>query len=490
MGSRKPRVAIFPSAGLGHLIPFAELAIRLSDHHGLSVSFISCKWMFSPRLMASYSERIASSGLDITFVQLPEVEIDGAEHMKIETHISKLLEKSKDSVVSALRSLLDSAPPISAFITDFSCSTMFDVAAELGIPTYVFFTSTASLLSFMLSFPKLVSEIPISFKDTEFPIEIPGLPPIAGTDLPPPVQDRSNEAFYWAVQHCSCLWKVRGILINTFEELEPETIKALVEGKISNTTEADRVPRFYPVGPVISSSPLEYNDKHVEDGRADCLKWLDNQPPSSVLFVSFGSGASLPSAQVTELAVGLEASGHRFLWVLRSLSSSFLSIEETELSQVLPEGFENRTRDRGLVVASWAPQIPVLSHPSTGGFISHCGWNSTLESISHGMPIICWPLFAEQRMNRILLVNKLKVGIAAKMESDGFVGREEVERAVRELMEGGDGRRVRARMRELKVKAVSALEEGGSSYKAMAAAVSEWTTNANAENSVAIIPHI
>jgi UDP:flavonoid glycosyltransferase YjiC (YdhE family) len=93
-----------------------------------------------------------------------------------------------------------------------------------------------------------------------------------------------------------------------------------------------------------------------------------------------------------------------------------------DLSQVLPEGFENGTRDRGLVVASWAPQIPVLSNPSTGGFISHCGWNSTLESISHGVSIICWPLFAEQRMNRLLLVNELKVGIAAKMESDGSVG--------------------------------------------------------------------
>jgi hydroquinone glucosyltransferase len=100
--------------------------------------------------------------------------------------------------------------------------------------------------------------------------------------------------------------------------------------------------------------------------------------------------------------------------------------------------------------------------------------------------MITWPLFAEQRMNRFLLVNELKVAIEAKMESDGFIRREEVERAVKELMEGEGGKRVRARVRELKEKAMTALEEGGSSYTAMAAAVSEWRTNA--ESSAGIIP--
>jgi len=173
--------------------------------------------------------------------------------------------------------------------------------------------------------------------------------------------------------------------------------------------------------------------------------------------------------------------------VLRTASKTFKSNEaETEHSQFLPEGFENRTRDRGLVVSSWAPQIPVLSHPSTAGFLSHCGWNSTLESISHGVPMISWPLFAEQRLNKFLLVNEFKVAIEAKMDSDGFIRKEEVESAVMELMEGEGGRRVRARVRELKEKAMTALEEGGSSYKAIAAVLSEWSTDA--ENSAGIMP--
>jgi len=256
-------------------------------------------------------------------------------------------------------------------------------------------------------------------------------------------------------------------LVNTFEELENEAISALREGKI-NPTGADRMPRFYPVGPLISSSPVEIY-------KADCLTWLDKQVPSSVLFVSFGSGAVLSTAQITELALGLEASGHPFLWVLRSRSGTFVSIHEEDVSHLLPQDFENRIKDRGIVVSAWAPQIPILSHPSTRGFLSHCGWNSTLESISHGVPMIAWPIFAEQKMNRLLLVNELKVAIEAKMESDGFVRRESVERAVRELMEESDGSMaVRERARELKEKAMTALAERGSSYKAMADAVSEW----------------
>jgi len=99
MESPKLHVVIFPSAGIGHLTPFAELAKRLSECHGLSVTFMTCQWMFSSHLIAAFSERMASASLDITFVQLPaDVEIEGAELMKIETRISKLMEKSKGSV--------------------------------------------------------------------------------------------------------------------------------------------------------------------------------------------------------------------------------------------------------------------------------------------------------------------------------------------------------------------------------------------------------
>jgi hydroquinone glucosyltransferase len=145
-----------------------------------------------------------------------------------------------------------------------------------------------------------------------------------------------------------------------------------------------------------------------------------------------------------------------------------------EMRDVLPEGFETRTKDRGLVVDSWAPQIGVLSHPSTGGFLSHCGWNSTIESILHGVPMVAWPLFAEQRMNAFFLVKEMKVAIEAQKGADGLVRREEVERAAREVMEGDGGMEMKKRMAELMRQARFAMVEGGSSYNALANAASVW----------------
>uniref|UniRef100_A0A0C9RSM9 Glycosyltransferase n=1 Tax=Wollemia nobilis TaxID=56998 RepID=A0A0C9RSM9_9CONI len=413
--SPQRHIALFPCVGFGHFIPAAEFAKRLCALHGFRVTIITIKWMRIPKQDA-YVHRLASSGLDIRFAELPDVPFpeDQDDSMKIETRISKFMNKAKPYVGDVLQSLLNSSLPISAFVTDFFCTSMFDVAGELGIPTYIFFTNNATVLSLMFLLPKLASEIQVSFKDVDFAVEVPGLLPILSRDLPTPLQDRSDDAFYWFVHHSSRFHEAAGILINTFAELEEDVVNALREGKVLSSSAA-AMPSIYPVGPLISSKSDRPDD-------SECLKWLDQQPPSSVLFVSFGSGATLSVEQIAELALGLEASGHRFLWVVRGPHKyiTFAPKEETSVSHLLPEGFESRTKDRGLVVPFWAPQIPVLSHPSTGGFFSHSGWNSTLESISHGVPIISWPFFAEQRLNRFLLVNQYKVAIEAKTEPMDF----------------------------------------------------------------------
>uniref|UniRef100_A0A0C9S6H0 Glycosyltransferase n=1 Tax=Wollemia nobilis TaxID=56998 RepID=A0A0C9S6H0_9CONI len=467
--SRKPHIAIFPLCfGMGHLIPIAEFTKRLCTHHGFSVTLVISYWYCTSR-QVTFIQRLASSSLDIRVIEIPHIEIvEDEENMKIETRLSKFVEKAKPHVEAVLDSLQHSASPISAFVIDFFCTALFDVAAKFHIPTHIFFAGPASVLCLMLHLPKLVSEIEVSFKDADFAVEIPGLPLIPARDMPTPIQDRSDSAFKWFVHHSSRFHEAAGILINTFAELEEDVVNALREGKVLSSSAA-AMPSIYPVGPLISSKSDRPDD-------SECLKWLDQQPPSSVLFVSFGSGATLSVEQIAELALGLEASGHRFLWVVRGPHKyiTFSPKQETSVSHLLPEGFESRTKDRGLVVPFWAPQVPVLSHPSTGGFFSHSGWNSTLESISHGVPIISWPFFAEQRLNRFLLVNQYKVAIEAKTETDGFLRREEAERVVRELMEGKEGARVREKMREMKEKAKIALAEGGSSYNALAAAASDF----------------
>eukprot|EP01018_Ginkgo_biloba_P004615 Gb_10318 [translate_table: standard] len=473
--ARKPHVAIFPSPAMGHLIPLAEFAKRLAIHHHFSITFITHRGSpSSPQ--AIYMNRLASSGLDIRISQISEVEIEEEEDMRIETRVSKVIEKSKESVEGVLKSIQDSCSPVSAFIIDFFCTAMLDVGAIFHIPTYIFFPSPAAVLCLMFQLPRLVSEIQGSFEDVDFPITVAGLPPFPATDLPTPLLDRSNSAFNWFVYHCSRLKEATGIFINTFQDLESECIKAMVEGKVLSSNE---MPSIYPVGPLISTPLLEGERLSVEEDKAECLIWLDRQPPSSVLYISFGSGWTLTAPEILELAFGLEGSGQRFLWVLRTplppnQTNSFFSVAKPDVPRLLPEGFESRTKDRGLVVTSWAPQIPILAHPSTGGFLSHCGWNSTLESISHGIPMIAWPIAAEQRMNSFILVNDIKVAIEAKRGSEGIVRREEVERVVKSLMDGHEGVKKKTRIRELKDSAEKALAEGGSSYKAMANVAAVW----------------
>jgi hydroquinone glucosyltransferase len=139
----------------------------------------------------------------------------------------------------------------------------------------------------------------------------------------------------------------------------------------------------------------------------------------------------------------------------------------------LPTGFLERTQERGLVVPSWAPQVLVLKHPSTGGFLTHCGWNSTLEAVTHGMPMIAWPLYAEQRMNATILAEEIGIAIKPVAEPGAsLVGREEVERVVRLAIL--EGKEMRKKIEELKDSAAKAMEIGGSSYDSLACLAKEW----------------
>ncbi|KAG6682298.1 hypothetical protein I3842_13G132600 [Carya illinoinensis] len=250
----------------------------------------------------------------------------------------------------------------------------------------------------------------------------------------------------------------------TFRDLEERVIKAL-----EDEIEAG-YPPLYPIGPIIQTGSRTSNEV---DG-SKCLTWLDNQPGGSVLYVSFGSAGSLSNDQLNELALGLEQSGEKFLWVVRSPNNGpanavYLSNQSHDLDPIafLPEGFVERTKGQGLVVPSWAPQVQVLSHGSTGGFLTHCGWNSTLESIMNGTPLIAWPLFGEQRMNAVFLAEDLKVALRPKENEKGVVVREEIAQVIKGLMVGEDGKNARNHMKDLKIAAEKALYPEGSSTRSL-----------------------
>lgn len=213
------------------------------------------------------------------------------------------------------------------------------------------------------------------------------------------------------------------------------------------------------------------------------MDWLNEQPSRSVIFVSFGSGGTLTAEQITELAWGLEKSQQRFLWVVRAPT-----VKETfgtyftsgsgggKPSDYLPEGFLNRTVEVGLVVPSWCPQLEILRHEYVGACLSHCGWNTTLECIVNGVPLIAWPLFAEQRLNASLLVEDIGVAVRPNIWSTKeLIGRTEIEKMIRTLMEKKDVENPwRVRGMEMKDSVLRALDQGGSSHKALLEVSKQW----------------
>uniref|UniRef100_A0A2N9GHA1 Uncharacterized protein n=1 Tax=Fagus sylvatica TaxID=28930 RepID=A0A2N9GHA1_FAGSY len=218
-----------------------------------------------------------------------------------------------------------------------------------------------------------------------------------------------------------------------------------------------QTPPIYAVGPVLDLKcpPNPELDKAQGD---NIMKWLDDQPPLSVVFLCFGSMGSFGADQVKEIALGLEGSGHRFLWSLRMPTPTPFA------DDVLPEGFLDRIKGKGMICSGWAPQVEVLAHKAIGGFVSHCGWNSILESLWHGVPIVTWPIYAEQQLNAFRMVREL--GLAVEMRLDyrkgaDLVLADEIERAVRGVM---DGIEVRKKVKEMGEMARKAVMEGGSSF--------------------------
>ncbi|KAJ3670925.1 hypothetical protein LUZ60_008351 [Juncus effusus] len=460
--TQKPHTVFLASPGMGHLIPLVELAKRLVQYHGFSATFLVFSNFDSP----TQSNFLSSLRPDISSVSLPFIPLnDLPPNARAETVITTLVSRSVPHVRTALLSLKQTVH-IASFVPDLFGSDLLLVAKELLIPHYIFFTTNCLCLSFFFHFPSLHETTSCEYRDLPEPFLLPGCLPLHGEDFLDTVIDRKDDAVEWVVHVMKGYTNAQGILVNSFEQMEPSEAKAL-------TDEKEKHPPIYLVGPFIRQG-LDEADEF------DCLDWLDRQPNNSVLFISFGSGGTLSTEQMTEIAFGLEASEQRFLWVVRCPSdkdkcATFFSVETADNPLTyLPKGFMERNKEKGMVVPSWAPQVKVLAHKATGGFLSHCGWNSTLESVCHGVPIIAWPLYAEQRMNKEMLVKRVEIALKPVAREDGVVERGEIERTLRELMEGERGKVVRTRAKELQEAAIGALSTQGSSNKTLNELVKKW----------------
>ncbi|KAL6200271.1 hypothetical protein ACLB2K_030053 [Fragaria x ananassa] len=221
----------------------------------------------------------------------------------------------------------------------------------------------------------------------------------------------------------------------------------LEHSTLANIQQEHQLPLF-PLGPLHKIVPTISSSLLKEDQR--CIPWLDKQSHSSVIYISLGSAASMDDKDLVEMAWGLANSEQPFLWVIRTDS------------RALPEAFQEAVGDRGCIVR-WGPQKEVLAHTAVGGFWSHCGWNSTIESISEGVPLICQPYYGDQRVNARYLTQVW--GVELEWEND--MNRGDIEGAIRRLMVGKEGELIRQRAKDFKDTIKSSMNQGGSSYNSL-----------------------
>ncbi|XP_057547799.1 zeatin O-glucosyltransferase-like [Amaranthus tricolor] len=262
-----------------------------------------------------------------------------------------------------------------------------------------------------------------------------------------------------ASNQIKCLGFESGSIFNTSRVIEGKYVQFLekIESKITANV------KFFALGPF---NPINIVSK-IDEKRHECLKWLDRQEDGSVLYVSFGSTTSLTDEQIEELANGLERSREKFIWVLRRADPNDVLGEADRVERPkLSEGYEDRVKGRGLIVRDWAPQLEILAHRSVGGFMSHCGWNSCLESISMGVPILAWPMHSDQPRNAVLVTDVLRIGVLVRgwEHREKVVNSSRIEGVVKTLMGSKEGMEMRKRAKELGDEVRRSFDEGGVSW--------------------------
>ncbi|KAF3505439.1 hypothetical protein F2Q69_00040268, partial [Brassica cretica] len=344
----KPHAALLSSPGMGHIIPGIELAKRLSAHHGFQVTV----FVLETDAASSQSKYLNSTGVDVVNIPSPDISdlVDPADH--VVTKIGIMMREAVPSLRSNIAAMIQKP---TALIVDLFGTDALCLAAEFKMLTYVFMTTNARFLGVTIYYPNLEKDVKEEHTVQRKPLEILGCEPVQFEDTLDAYLVPDEPLYQDFVRHCLAYPKADGILVNTWDEMEPKSLKSLQDPKLLGRFA--RVP-VYPIGPLCR--PVE-SSKTVHP----ILDWLNNQPDESVLYISFGSGGSLTAKLLTELAWGLEQSQQRFVWVVRppvdGLScGAYLSVNsggtKDSTPEYLPEGFVTRTSDRGLVVPSWAPK--------------------------------------------------------------------------------------------------------------------------------------
>ena len=471
----KFEVVFITTPAIGQLVPIVEFAHHLINcDPRFSITILIVTLPQRPLVNTYVQSCVATSAsTNINFVHLPPVDLPSPDQFQSSIGcLSLFAERHKPHVKQAITNLmatesdldLDLDRRLVGFFIDLFTTSMIDVANELDIPCYLYFQSTAAFLGFMLHLPILDTQLTTGLAELDTELVIPSfVNPVPPSVLPSVVLEKDGYSFF--LQNARRYVETKGIIINTFSELEPHAL---------NSVSTSQVPPVYPIGPVLDlTGSAQWHPDRAQHERI--MRWLDDQPPSTVVFLCFGSMGGVSGSQVREIAFGLELAGVRFVWALPEppkaqfgLSDDYMSLEK-----VLPNGFLERTSKIGLV-CGWVSQVSILAHKAIGGFISHCGWNSILESLWYGIPIATWPIYAEQQINAFQMVKELGLAIEIRLdyrEGSDLVLANEVERGINCLMDYDN--EVRKKVKEISKKSRVAMMENGSSYVSLKALIQE-----------------
>ncbi|KAL9373405.1 hypothetical protein Peur_033025 [Populus x canadensis] len=464
---KKAQLVLVPSPGIGHLVPAIEFAKRLLDQDDsfLITVLVIIRAPFGPDTDTSNQSVLTTIDTRIQYITLPTVTPPDLDPLRSpENYVTSFMEAHKplvkDAVVNHVMSNKSSVPVV-GLVVDLFCASMIDVANELGISSYVYFASSAAFLGLLLYLPTRQEHVGIEFKETDPDLVVSCFAnPVPARVLPSVLLNKDGG--YTCFENLGRRFReAKGIVVNSYVELESHAVSSFLGGG---------TPPVYTVGPLLNVNGHSLMGSN-SDRHGKIMDWLDDQPEKSVVFLCFGSIGRFREAQVKEIALGLEQSGHRFLWSIRkpppeghfALPSDYSNFEE-----VLPDGFLERTKNIGMV-CGWAPQMQVLAHKAIKGFVSHCGWNSILESLWHGVPIVTWPMHAEQQINAFQMVEDLGIAVEMtldyRMRSDNLLLADKIARSVKSAME--DDGEVRNKVKAMSEASRKAVMEGGSSFAAL-----------------------
>ncbi|XP_062010520.1 mogroside IE synthase-like [Rosa rugosa] len=465
--SKSAHVLVFPYPFQGHICPMVEFSKRLASK-GVRVTVvittISAATMSMKQLLAAEPKNKTSLRVEIIS--------DGSEHLQKSENkdevFNRVATQNLSSLISNIKNKKDHAwdndssdededdYPLKCVIYHSAMPWVLDIARQHGIDGAPFFTCAAAVTAIFHHFYEGVLKIPskdAAARTSNTTMLMPSMPgPLGFNDLPSFLSDVDAYSSFLnsTMNQFSNIAEVKWIFHNTCEKLEEQVLKWMASQDWPVKT----------IGPTIPSSFLDkrlgdekdyslslFKPDHVET----CMKWLDSKETGSVVYVSFGSLANLTKEQMEELAWGLNNSNYHFLWV----------IKESE-KQKLPINFFEEISEKGLVV-SWCSQLRVLAHKAVGCFVTHCGWNSTLEALSLGVPMVTLPQFADQTTNAKFVADVWKVGVRVKLNEKGFITKEELEMRVKQVMDKEVGVEIRKASLIWKELAKEAVDEGGSS---------------------------